>query len=95
MSIGSIRDLKNRRQLVLSPLLTLLGFAGEHTAPFVALGTVTGAYWSGESVAQRIANAYGMTCPGLEVSPSINDLMSTDGTKEVNVRGFADKALEK
>jgi hypothetical protein len=28
--------------------------AGEHTAPFVALGTVTGAYWSGESVAKRI-----------------------------------------
>jgi hypothetical protein len=28
--------------------------AGEHTAPFVALGTVTGAYWSGEHVAKRI-----------------------------------------
>jgi hypothetical protein len=28
--------------------------AGEHTAPFVALGTVTGAYWSGEQVARRI-----------------------------------------
>jgi hypothetical protein len=38
-----------------------LYFAGEHTAPFVALGTVTGAYWSGEGVAERIANAYGMT----------------------------------
>jgi hypothetical protein len=35
-----------------------LWFAGEHTAPFVALGTVTGAYWSGESVGQRIAKAY-------------------------------------
>ncbi len=33
-------------------------FAGEHTAPFVALGTVTGAYWSGEKVAERIAGAY-------------------------------------
>lgn len=33
--------------------------AGEHTAPFVALGTVTGAYWSGESVGRRIAEAYG------------------------------------
>ncbi|KAK0720875.1 hypothetical protein B0H67DRAFT_663433 [Lasiosphaeris hirsuta] len=33
--------------------------AGEHTAPFVALGTVTGAYWSGEDVARRIAQAYG------------------------------------
>ncbi|KAJ5054330.1 uncharacterized protein L3040_000606 [Drepanopeziza brunnea f. sp. 'multigermtubi'] len=35
-------------------------FAGEHTAPFVALGTVTGAYWSGEAVAKRIAGSYGM-----------------------------------
>ena len=37
-----------------------LWFAGEHTAPFVALGTVTGAYWSGEAVAGRIVEAYGM-----------------------------------
>lgn len=29
-------------------------FAGEHTAPFVALGTTTGAYWSGQAVAERI-----------------------------------------
>ncbi|POR37256.1 Putative polyamine oxidase 4 [Tolypocladium paradoxum] len=36
-----------------------LWFAGEHTAPFVALGTATGAYWSGESVGRRIAEAYG------------------------------------
>jgi hypothetical protein len=35
-----------------------LWFAGEHTAPFVALGTATGAYWSGESVGRRIAEAY-------------------------------------
>ncbi|KAK5660151.1 hypothetical protein OQA88_13620 [Cercophora sp. LCS_1] len=33
--------------------------AGEHTAPFVALGTVTGAYWSGEDVGRRIAQVYG------------------------------------
>lgn len=37
-----------------------LWFAGEHTAPFVALGTVTGAYWSGEAVGRRIAAAYGV-----------------------------------
>jgi hypothetical protein len=37
-----------------------LWFAGEHTAPFVALGTVTGAYWSGEAVGRRIAAAYGL-----------------------------------
>lgn len=35
-------------------------FAGEHTAPFVALGTVTGAYWAGEGVGKRILEAYGM-----------------------------------
>lgn len=35
-------------------------FAGEHTAPFVALGTVTGAYWSGQAVAVRVADAYGI-----------------------------------
>lgn len=34
--------------------------AGEHTAPFVALGTVTGAYWAGEGVARRIGRAYGL-----------------------------------
>jgi hypothetical protein len=33
--------------------------AGEHTALFVALGTLTGAYWSGESVGMRILRAYG------------------------------------
>ena len=33
--------------------------AGEHTAPFVALGTVTGAWWSGEGVGRRIVAAYG------------------------------------
>jgi hypothetical protein len=35
-----------------------LWFAGEHTAPFVALGTSTGAYWSGEGVGERIVKAY-------------------------------------
>ncbi|KAG7009930.1 hypothetical protein G7Y79_00001g002020 [Physcia stellaris] len=39
-------------------------FAGEHTAPFVALGTVTGAYWSGEAVAGRILRGYGMADGG-------------------------------
>ena len=33
-------------------------FAGEHTAPFVALGTSTGAYWSGEGVGRKIVEAY-------------------------------------
>ena len=37
-----------------------LWFAGEHTAPFVALGTSTGAYWSGEAVATRIMEKYAL-----------------------------------
>ncbi|KAF3018162.1 hypothetical protein E8E14_010376 [Neopestalotiopsis sp. 37M] len=36
-----------------------LWFAGEHTAPYVALGTATGAYWSGESVGHRLKATYG------------------------------------
>jgi len=35
-------------------------FAGEHTAPFVALGTTTGAYVSGEEVALRLLQKYGV-----------------------------------
>jgi hypothetical protein len=34
--------------------------AGEHTAPFVALGTLTGAYWSGEAAAIKILRANGL-----------------------------------
>jgi hypothetical protein len=34
--------------------------AGEHTAPFVALGTVTGAWWAGEGVGRRIVRAWGL-----------------------------------
>lgn len=38
--------------------------AGEHTAPFVALGTVTGACWSGEGVVRRILEAHGVVSGG-------------------------------
>ncbi|KAH5644207.1 hypothetical protein HBI51_122060 [Parastagonospora nodorum] len=37
--------------------------AGEHTAPFVALGTVTGAWWAGEGVAKRISKAWSLKEP--------------------------------
>ena len=37
-----------------------LWFAGEHTSPTEALGTTTGAYWSGEVVAERMARVYGL-----------------------------------
>lgn len=35
-------------------------FAGEHTAPFVALGTTTGAYVSGERAARQVLGVYGL-----------------------------------
>lgn len=41
-------------------------FAGEHTAPFIALGTVTGAYWSGEAVGRRVLAAYGIGDKGVK-----------------------------
>jgi hypothetical protein len=37
-----------------------LWLAGEHVAPFVALGTTTGAYWSGEGVARRVCGKWGV-----------------------------------
>ncbi|KAI0972355.1 flavin-containing amine oxidoreductase [Xylaria arbuscula] len=52
------KDIKTMREGVPDRGLWL---AGEHTSPFVALGTVTGAYWSGESVGKRIVQAYGRT----------------------------------
>ena len=36
-------------------------FAGEHTSPPGGLGTITGAFWSGEGVAKRVACRYGIT----------------------------------
>lgn len=41
-------------------------FAGEHTAPFVGLGTTTGAYWSGERAAGQICDLYSLGQLGLE-----------------------------
>ncbi|KAK5304874.1 hypothetical protein LTR99_003940 [Exophiala xenobiotica] len=40
-----------------------LWLAGEHTAPFIALGTTTGAWWSGEGVARRICDTYALAVP--------------------------------
>ena len=37
-----------------------LWFAGEHVAPFVALGTTTGAWWSGEAVGRRVCAKWGL-----------------------------------
>ncbi|KAI9697801.1 MAG: hypothetical protein M1836_004477 [Candelina mexicana] len=58
-------------------------FAGEHTAPFVAIGTVTGAYWSGERAAERIAEVYGLGGEGVK-----------DGERERKVEGKMEKVFE-
>ncbi|KAL5050180.1 hypothetical protein BDW71DRAFT_204233 [Aspergillus fruticulosus] len=42
-------------------------FAGEHTAPFVALGTTTGALWSGERAAGQICALYRLGRVGMGV----------------------------
>ena len=42
-------------------------FAGEHTAPFVSLGTTSGAYWSGERCSARICEFYGLGRVGIGV----------------------------
>lgn len=47
-----------------------LWLAGEHTAPFVALGTLTGAYWSGEAAAMRVLAANGLA--GKEIAEVAN-----------------------
>jgi hypothetical protein len=73
--------------------------AGEHTAPFVASGTVTGAYWSGEAVGRRIAQAYGIVTNGQDgvlkpISPgALNGNARSE--KDMNVRAFADVTLGK
>lgn len=76
-------------------------FAGEHTAPFVASGTVTGAYWSGEAVARRIAKAYGSTFDAENVASKTDvhdielDGLRSKSNLEVNVRELADLVLDK
>jgi hypothetical protein len=75
-------------------------FAGEHTSPFVASGTVTGAYWSGEGVAKRITEAYGFAVDAEdETSEARDHCVGPNGLRskteqEVNVRAFADLASE-
>ncbi|RAH45078.1 flavin monoamine oxidase family protein [Aspergillus brunneoviolaceus CBS 621.78] len=54
-------------------------FAGEHTAPFVALGTTTGAYWSGERAAAGICELYGLGKVGLGVGGMRDDSLPSAG----------------
>lgn len=69
--------------------------AGEHTAPFIALGTTTGAYWSGEGVARRIAALYDALEVDEEVAGSGVDeeaakkMPSVEKKDAANVNGLA------
>jgi hypothetical protein len=47
-------------------------FAGEHCAPFVALGTVTGAWWSGDGIGRRIGSAYRVDGEKVDGGKSVN-----------------------
>ncbi|CZR53103.1 related to anon-37cs protein [Phialocephala subalpina] len=71
-----------------------LWFAGEHTAPFVALGTVTGAYWSGEKVADRITRKYRKESVVSDAVKGGGGIAGYYAAKPVNVRGFADDGLK-
>jgi hypothetical protein len=71
-----------------------LWLAGEHTAPFIALGTTTGAYWSGEGVARRIVGLY----DGLEIveeervgvdEEKLTKVPSVEGPDAANLNGLA------
>jgi hypothetical protein len=76
-----------------------LWFAGEHTAPFVALGTTTGAYWSGERVARRIVEAYGMAVEDGISKSTVGAVekgnASSATSQDVNVRAFANSMIDK
>lgn len=61
-----------------------LWLAGEHTAPFVALGTTTGAYWSGEGVARQICRQHGVEMVEDEFSSSGGGKDVENGSRKGN-----------
>jgi len=67
-----------------------LWFCGEHTAPFVAYGTVTGAYWSGEHVAERITKAYPASIEIVQTPTKKGDaIKAVDGSAGMDVNLLA------
>ncbi len=68
--------------------------AGEHTSPFVVLGTTTGAYWSGEAVGLRIADMYDKIARDSRDLHEVLALVSGGSGEEVDGRSFADKGLD-
>lgn len=69
-----------------------LWLAGEHTAPFVALGTTTGAYWSGEGVAKRIAKHHALAVDEEELGMTEPDTVEL-GTSSVLKQKPAEKSM--
>lgn len=63
-----------------------LWFAGEHTAPFVGLGTVTGAWWSGENVARRIGAKYGVCAEVVKEDEYKKDMHTEDEHNEASLK---------
>jgi hypothetical protein len=68
-----------------------LWFAGEHTSPFIALGTTTGAYWAGEGVARRICHKYGLPTPAEDGEEDGNGIV---GGGTVGVEGLKPKEVD-
>lgn len=68
-------------------------FAGEHTAPFVALGTTTGAYWSGEAVGRRVLAAYGLGTyeDALDIEHEGLRMTATNGSASVKNEASVDR----
>ena len=66
-------------------------FAGEHTAPILGLGSVSGAYWSGEIAAEKVVESYEHTAAAAaaaarqtEAEGELLDVRAAEGTKTVD-----------
>jgi len=71
-----------------------LWLAGEHTAPFVVLGTTTGAYRSGEGVARRIAKRYDLNIDEDNLGATLVEVESTaPGTSSQLKQKNAEKSM--
>ncbi|KAA8894447.1 amine oxidase [Sphaerosporella brunnea] len=60
-------------------------FAGEHTAPVLGLGSVSGAYWSGEDAAAKVVESYGGAAQHTE-GISLAEVCAT-GSSQMTVGG--------
>lgn len=70
-----------------------LWLAGEHTAPFIALGTTTGAFWSGEGVARKIIGRYELSCSADELETIGMEIKDNDQNPNRDFSGIQDGHL--